>query len=246
MPRKTATDNRDTQRIEAQQRHLLALDLHDDIGQLLTAILINLKKLGEAAPPRPEYLRSIAETRKLVEHIFYSIRNFTRGVSPSNGHIPDLDTALAALTADFSARTGIAVRMAGAADLGSLPLMHRAVIYRIVQESLTNVARHSAAARVSIGIVSDRERITVRIADDGAAVGNPGTAGAGVGTGNGCVPGAGKVAGSTNRVPNPAASGGSGLNGLRDRVRLIGGEFRAGLAQGEGMIVSAVLPLNIS
>jgi two-component system sensor kinase len=216
--------------------YLRALDLHDETGQILTAIMVNLQRLGRGlqAPGAGETIR---DTQRLVETLFYSIRDFIRdssaGAPPAAVPRIELGPALRRLTREFSRRTGMAVELSLDGDAERMSGQHKAVLYRVVQESLTNAFRHSAAGGVIIRFARTGSSVTLEIEDDGRAP-------------RGIVP---------TRGPRPAAGipggkrragGGSGLRGMRERVRIVGGECTVEFVEGRGMRISVVLPHNIA
>ena len=201
---------------ERNEQRLRSLDLHDETGQILTALLINLRHLGRLSAGA-QLQDTIRDTQNLVEMLFHSIRSYLNGPASPPGRAsapdPEILPALRRLTGDFSRRTGIEVTLEAGCDPERMTKEHKAVIYRVVQESLTNVFKHSAASRVAI-----------RCARTGAAR-TGGRWGGRNGTGDGT---------------------GNGIRGMRERIRLIGGDFTARLLTGRGMSIVVELPYNIS
>jgi len=212
----------------SNDERLRALDLHDETGQLLTAVLINLQHL-EKLSDIDRLNDTVRDTRHLVELLFHSIRSYLRGpvqkLSMVSAHPPRIVPALRRLTGDFSRRTGIEITLEEACDPERLPGEHKVVIYRVVQESLTNVFKHSAASRVTVRCSRTGDKVRLEIEDDGLRP-------------DGII-----------RQPIAGADGsnnGTGLRGMRERIRLIGGEFRARLVKDRGMSIIVELPYNIS
>lgn len=214
--------------ISGNEERLRALDLHDETGQLLTAVLINLQHM-ERLSDEDSLKDTVRDTRDLIELLFHSIRSYLNGPARAStrprADAPRIVPALRRLTGDFTRRTGIEIALETACDPECLPSEHKVVIYRVVQESLTNVFRHSTASRVTVRCGRTAERIRLEIEDDGLrpdGVLRSAMAGAGGG------------------------SGGNGMRGMRERIKLIGGEFRAELVAGRGMSIVVELPYNIS
>jgi two-component system sensor histidine kinase UhpB len=240
----TAPSRREKDAIaEESLGYLRTLDLHDETGQLLTAILLNLQHLGSHATA-PGVADTVRDTQRLVETLFYAIRNYVRGASvgkPAAATAPPaLVPAIERLADDFSRRTGINVRLALDPDTERVPGPHKAVFYRVVQESLTNVFRHSSAAVVTIRSSRTGSVASLEIEDDGATrPAPPRRAGSD-----------GRAAGMTARVCGAAGAGrpagGTGLRGMRERVRLAGGECTVEMVKERGMTVKVVLPYNVS
>jgi two-component system sensor histidine kinase UhpB len=219
--------------------YLRTLDLHDETGQILTAILLNLQHIGTHATA-PGAVDTVRDTQRLVETLFYAIRNYVRaaaGGKPVDAiPPPELVPAIERLANDFSRRTGIEVRLALDPDTERVPRPQKAVFYRVVQESLTNVFRHSSAGTVVIRSSRTGDAATLEIEDDGAARPVPLRNGRGIGGSEGPSRAAG--------VERPA--GGTGLRGMRERVRLAGGECTVQMVKERGMTVKVVLPYNVS
>ncbi len=215
--------------IDRNEGRIRALDLHDETGQLLTAVLINLQHL-EKLTDMDRLKDTVRDTRDLIELLFHSIRSYLNGADsvPARfgDRMPEIVPALRRLAGDFSRRTGIEIDLETECDPERLPREHKVVIYRVVQESLTNVFKHSAASRVTVRCGRTPERIRLEIEDDGLRP-------------------EGIVRTASVRVAG-GVSGGNGMRGMRERIRLIGGEFRAELVTGRGMSIVVDLPYNIS
>lgn len=214
---------------ERNAGYLRALDLHDETGQILTAILVNLQRLGNGSTGQ-ELRDAVRDTQHLVETLFYSIRNYIRASEAGGPRTPapnpDLGPALRRLARDFSRRTGIGVELQYDPDAERIPGEHKAVFYRVVQEGLTNVFRHSGARAVSVRFGRSGTGVELVIEDDGAARGDD------------APPAAAR--------PGVPAGSGAGLRGMRERVRLVGGECTVRMVEERGMRITVVLPYNIS
>lgn len=213
------------------EQRLRSLDLHDETGQILTAVLINLQHL-ERLTDINQITDTVRDTRDLIEMLFHSIRSYLNGPEPKSRRVnsppPEIVPALIRLTGDFSRRTGIEVRLDAGPDPERIPKEHKAVIYRVVQESLTNVFRHSEASHVTVRCDRTSESIRLEIEDDGLRP-------------------EGMLRASVARRGNGrGVGGGRGLRGMRERIRLIGGDFQARLVRGRGMSIIVDLPYNIS
>jgi signal transduction histidine kinase len=197
------------------------LDLHDEVGQLRTAILANLQRLRKYAAGTHIH-GTIRDTQHLVENLFYTIRSYVRGARPSRDNVPALIPALRKMAETFTRRTGIGVIFRCDCDPEILSREHKTVLFRVVQECLTNVFRHSEATGVTVGFTRSGGAILLEIEDDG-----------------------GTVRPESFRAVMDSGDG-SGLRGMRERVRLIGGECTARYVEGRGMCVNVRLPYNIS
>jgi two-component system, NarL family, sensor histidine kinase UhpB len=146
------------------ERHRIAQELHDEIGQTLTAVLLELKRVADQAPePLSEQLRQVQETtRNSLDEIRRIARRLRPGVLEELGLI----SALKALSAEFSA-TGLAVRRRFDNPLPDLGREAELVLYRVAQESLTNIARHANARRADITVRRGLSEVELLIRDDG-------------------------------------------------------------------------------
>ncbi len=142
----------------------IARDLHDEVGQVLTGVLLQLNSIAEAAPDHEEALR---EARHAVRRALDEVRRISRELRPEMLEHLGLVSALTELTSSFSRVTGIDVERRFASSLPKLPPEVELAIYRIAQESLTNVARHSRARHVVVVLEPARDGVVLRVADDG-------------------------------------------------------------------------------
>jgi two-component system, NarL family, sensor histidine kinase UhpB len=142
----------------------IARDLHDEVGQVLTGVLLQLNSIAEAAPDHEEALR---EARHAVRRALDEVRRISRELRPEMLEHLGLVSAVTELTSSFSRVTGIDVERRFATSLPKLPPEVELAIYRIAQESLTNVARHSRARHVVVVLEPTRDGIVLRVADDG-------------------------------------------------------------------------------
>ncbi|MEU8309023.1 sensor histidine kinase [Actinomadura sp. NPDC048955] len=161
---------------EAERRRI-AQELHDEIGQTLTVVLLELKPVVDRAPEGvAEELRDVQETvRSSLDEVRRVARRLRPGVLDDLG----LTSALTALATDFSGTGGPRVTRRVQPGLEGLGSDAELVIYRIAQESLTNVWRHSGARNAELSLTRDGEgRVVLRVADDGS--GPPDRVGSGI------------------------------------------------------------------
>src|SRR5205807_2852258 len=131
------------------ERRRLARELHDETGQALTSILLGLKPLEDALE-KPENRSSAAELRKLVVATLQDVRRLAVELRPKVLDDFGLVAALERLSESFSEQTGISIDFESALGAERLPAEVETALYRIVQESLTNVVKHARAQNVSI------------------------------------------------------------------------------------------------
>jgi two-component system, NarL family, sensor histidine kinase UhpB len=142
----------------------IARDLHDEVGQVLTGVLLQLNSIAESAP---EHEEALGEARQAVRRALDEVRRISSELRPEMLEQLGLVSALTELTSSFSRVTGIAVERQFATGLPKLTPEVELAIYRIAQESLTNVARHAQAQRVVISLEPGRGSVVLRVADDG-------------------------------------------------------------------------------
>ncbi|MGW7352909.1 sensor histidine kinase [Streptomyces sp. NPDC054784] len=149
---------------EAERRRI-AQELHDEIGQTLTAVLLELKRVADASPaPVRDELRLVQEsTRDSLDEIRRIARRLRPGVLEELG----LVSALSSLTNEVPAHDGLTTRRQLAADLPPLGEEAELVLYRVAQESLTNAVRHARATRLELALNRGVDTVDLRVRDDG-------------------------------------------------------------------------------
>jgi signal transduction histidine kinase len=156
--------------VQAQEieRRGLSRELHDEVGQSLTAVLIELHNLSACKGARPEAERLHFETVKgLVENAVRVVRNMSLLLRPSMLDDLGLIPALRWQARETSKRTSMDVSVAGELDSDNLPDEYKTCIYRVVQEALNNCTRHSGATTVRIRVEQNQNRLELTIQDDG-------------------------------------------------------------------------------
>ncbi|MCL6735959.1 HAMP domain-containing sensor histidine kinase [Streptomyces neyagawaensis] len=155
---------------EAERRRV-AQELHDEVGQSMTAILLVLKRAADDADePLREELRQAQEiTRDSLDEVRRLVRRLRPGVLDDLG----LVSALTSLTQDFATHTGLHVVRRFDTDLPALGPETELVLYRVAQESLTNAARHADAHRVDVSLRREGEAAVLEITDDGRGIEAP-------------------------------------------------------------------------
>lgn len=147
------------------ERRRIARELHDEIGQSLTAVLLSLRRVVDRAPAElREELHEVAET---VRSSLDEVRQIARRLRPDVLEQLGLTSALSALVTEFTEVSGVPVERTSPAELPVLTPEVELVIYRIAQESLTNVARHSGASRVDLCLTGTSGSLTLQVRDDG-------------------------------------------------------------------------------
>jgi two-component system, NarL family, sensor histidine kinase DevS len=201
--------------VEAQEleRRRLARELHDETGQALTSILLGLKALEEKVDDT-DSRAAAAELRELVVATLQDVRRLAVELRPSALDDFGLVAALERLTASISEQTGIAIDFEPALTTDRLPEEVETALYRIVQESLTNVVKHAKARNVSVLLALKDGAVKAMIEDDGGGF-----------------------------DPAERTGEGFGLVGMRERLALLGGRLEIESSDGAGTTVAAEVPL---
>jgi signal transduction histidine kinase len=202
--------------VEAQEleRRRLARELHDETGQALTSILLGLKALEETMANSAS--RAAAEElRELVVSTLQDVRRLAVELRPSALDDFGLVAALERLTASFTEQTGISVDFQTALADERLPGEVETALYRIVQESLTNVVKHARARRVSILLARKGGTVKAVVEDDGQGFDEATQTGDGY-----------------------------GLVGMRERLALLGGRLEVESGRDAGTTIAAEVPVG--
>jgi len=210
---------KDLIRAEENERSRIARELHDEAGQSLTAVGLALGELETLISDKDR--GRLRRAQGQLADLGKTLHSVARQMRPASLDDLGLDAALSTYTADWSERYGIKVDFLGDLDLDDVTPEHAVVIYRIVQEALTNVARHARGA-TTVSIVAnclDRQ-LRLTIEDNGC------------GFSNGVVP----------QTSN--ASSGIGIPGMRERLALVGGDLQVESASGAGTTLYVRMPLT--
>jgi signal transduction histidine kinase len=179
---------------QEQERRRLSRELHDETGQALTSILLGLKAVGEARDT-DRFDDALADLRELVVATLQDVKRLAVELRPKALDDFGLVPALERLASSFAEQTGIQTQLESRLDEPRLPGETETVLYRLVQEALTNVVKHARAERVSIVLLSKPDRVGLVIEDDGRGF----------------------------DADRPGE--GIGLIGMRERVALVGGRL---------------------
>lgn len=153
---------------QEDERRRLARELHDEVGQMLTALRMELGKAERVrASAGAAFSSSIAEGKRIIDTVMESVRALSMGLRPAMLDDFGLGSALDWHGRDFSRRYGVPVFLAIEGNLDRLPEPHRTCVYRIFQEALTNCAKHARAKRVDVSVRGGNGRLHMSISDDG-------------------------------------------------------------------------------
>ncbi len=152
-------------RAQEEERQRLARGLHDEVGQSMTAVLLQLKRMTASATP--EQRTQLAEAQQVVKASLEDVRRLARELRPELLDHLGLASALGNLASGFEQRTHVRVRRQLERDLPRLDPRVELVIYRVAQESLTNVARHAQATEVLLSLERGNDSVVLRVTDNG-------------------------------------------------------------------------------
>ena len=200
---------------QEQERRSIARELHDEVGQALSVLLLGVANLSrtpaiESDPALRELIQSV---RSLGERSVAAVRNMSLLLRPSMLDDFGLVPALQWQAREVSRNAGLRVKVVAEGVSDDLPEDRKICIYRIVQEALHNCSRHANAQTVRIQVQQTPARLVLSIQDDGQGF-------------------------------NPIRDKGLGLLGMEERVKHLGGSFRATSEIGEGTLLSIDLPLT--
>ena len=199
------------------ERTKLSRELHDHVGQVLTALRMELGGIDRLQPDQHEQLaRAVGECRTLVDSMVRTVRDLALGLRPSMLDDFGLQPALEWHVRDFTRRFGLPVHLSVNGDLSQLPDHHRTCVYRVVQEALTNCVRHAAATTIRVTVTGHGDGIDVTVVDDGIGFD------------------------VTRRKT------GLGLRGIEERVRELNGRVEIRSVKGAGTSLLIRLPLELN
>jgi two-component system, NarL family, sensor histidine kinase UhpB len=164
--------------VREEERRRIARGLHDEVGQTMTGVLLLLKQLGQGAPPAQR--AALEEAQQAVRTNLEEVRRIAQELRPEALDHLGLPSALSNLARTFARRTSIAVDRRIERELGQLDPNVELVLYRVVQESLTNIARHGNATDVLLDLRRNGDSVVLQIADNGRGFDRPHIEGGGL------------------------------------------------------------------
>lgn len=204
--------------LDAQEaeRKRISLELHDELGQALTVIGMNLEELEKAVPPEvsPRFKDRLAETTGLADETLEQVREMALGLRPSLLDDLGLVPALRWYINRLAQRLVVEISFEAVACQDRLPTQVETALYRIVQEALTNIAKHALASRAHVHLECRPSSIVTTIEDDGQGFDLEAT----------------------------DVRGGVGLLGMRERVALLGGSLSIDSQPGRGTRLTLEIP----
>lgn len=203
---------------QEEERRRISRELHDEVGQSLTAISVGLATLKtKSASKSQAFARRVVGTQRLLEGTMETVHHFARELRPATLDDLGLLPALRSHISGFAERTGLRAQFSADASVEQLGDQEKTALFRIAQESLTNVAKHARASRVKVSLRRNGEGFCMEIADNGRSFRiDPKDAGR-----------------KKQRL---------GLLGMQERARLVNGLFSVKPTPGRGTTVQVVVP----
>ncbi|MFN8239969.1 MAG: PAS domain-containing sensor histidine kinase [Bacteroidales bacterium] len=203
--------------VKENERTAISMNLHDDLGQNLTALKMDLHWLKSRFGEQPEHIeKKLQSMSKLIDESVTTVRRISSELRPTILYDFGLADALKWHLGEFTKTTSIEHELDFDQGIAELNDSLSIVIFRIAQEALTNVARHSGASEVTVKVSSSPGSVTVMISDNGKGIG-------------------------VEEIRNHKSLG---LLGIKERARAFGGEVSISGSPGAGTVVLAKLPLD--
>jgi len=205
--------------VQEEERRHISRELHDEIGQALTAVNVSIAMLRSPTAHDEVFRSKVERAQHLLEQSMELVHRFARELRPSMlDHLGPV-AALQNYVKSFAEQTGIKIEFEGFVQVEQLTNQQGTVLYRVAQESLTNVYKHAQATRVKIRLRQLPEAISMEIID------------------NGCAFPVSQIGNGSGRQP-------LGLLGMQERVRLVDGQFTIESVPKRGTTVRIQIPIT--
>jgi len=204
-----------TEMIREDERTHIARELHDQLGQSLAVLKLEISWLAQRLAGETVMIRKLDEMNQTADGIIHSVARISTGLRPAVLDILGLEAAISWQSQEFAQQTGIACELRARLDNVKLDTSLATAVFRIFQEALTNVIRHSKASRVTVDLGFEGSVVVLKVADDG--VGLP---------------------------PSRFRGHSLGLLGMGERARRLGGECVVSQREPTGTLVSLRVPLR--
>ena len=203
--------------VQEEERRYLARELHDEFGQCLAAINAVAASIAQTAEQQcPALVVDVEHISRITQHMLDNVRDLLKRLRPAELDELGLAASLNSLISGWNARSGgkCQYRLNIVGDCALLPEPLTITLFRIIQECLTNIAKHASAANTIIMLTITADAVALTVKDDGNATNLPFTDNAGI-----------------------------GLLGIRERVTALGGRLTLAIAEPHGLIVEVHLPI---
>lgn len=207
------------QEVREEERLNISREIHDELGQQLSVLKMDVSWLGKKMKNEPSETRDkINETLDLLDSTIKSVRRIASNLRP--GLLDDLGlvAALEWHSKEIQNRTGLKIEFLTNAPEMNLPISTATALFRIYQESLTNVVRHAAAKSIIAELILENNFVTLTISDDGKGF-------------------------DTNKMES---TGTLGILGMKERTLKLKGEYIIKSVQGKGTMVKVIVPLDLA
>lgn len=204
---------------QEDERKRISRDLHDEIGQALTAVNVSVTMLKKQAGEDHDFQRKVDEAQHLLMQTMETVHRFARELRPSTFEHLGPQTAFRSYLTNFAERTGIKTSFRSKVDLNLLDAQRAIVLFRVAQESLTNVFKHAHATQVDVRFSPLPRALRMEIKDNGRSF-------------------------QIKHRETADWKGRLGLLGMQERVRLINGEFTIDSVPGQGTTVRVQIPFD--
>ncbi|MGB9432146.1 MAG: response regulator [Candidatus Acidiferrum sp.] len=202
--------------IQDAERRRVARDVHDGLGQYLVGVKMGIDQLSRRLAHDPDSHESMCEISMLLNRAITETRTISHLLHPPLLDEIGLESALAIYADGFAKRSGISVNLSVAPDLGRLDSDIETALFRVVQECLLNVHRHSNSATANVSLDWDNGQIRLQVRDEGIGM-------------------------ATAQEPDGLGLG-VGLLGIRERIRQLDGKLEIISGRGQGTLVVATIP----
>ncbi len=206
------------QLVQAQEaeKKSISRELHDEVGQMLTGLRMEVSSIQQLRTvPGPDFDEHVESAKRLAEQSLRALKDIAMGLRPSMLDDLGLGSAVQWQARQFSKHTGIPVNVHIDGLHTELPEAHRTCVYRVIQEALTNCARHSRAKTIQVDVVKRPGQLAVTVKDDGVGF-----------------------------HPASVRGKGLGLVGMQERVIELGGELAVRSQPHRGAELTATLPVS--
>jgi signal transduction histidine kinase len=207
--------------LQDDERRRIARELHDVTAQNLVAMTMSLDRIQRQAALDDQSARLLDDSRALGEQALQEIRTLAYVLHPPLLEQTGLVPALEWYVEGFIARSGIDVNLAVLREIGRLPRDVEIALFRIVQEGLTNIHRHSGSVSAAVRLTRQADRVVLQVRDSGRGIGPA----------------------LLSTSSDDFRSLGVGIPGMRQRIRQLGGELRIS-SSSRGTIVTATVPVG--
>jgi PAS domain S-box-containing protein len=199
-----------------EEKRAIARELHDDLGSALTALNMHLAIMFQKMPAEPAFTERSVQIKALLNSVTQTTRRIQLGLRPDKLDIFGIKTAIAEQALEFENYTGVTCRTSLPDEELAYPPQLDIALYRMVQESLNNIAKHARATSAEIILDDTEQYVTLTIRDNGVGMSNP----------------------------HPAGTQTHGMRGMRERAGYLGGDIRVISAPGQGTCITITVPKN--